>query len=112
MHPRTAGILETSLYVEDVPASARFYVTVFGFRVISDFGGRGCAMAAGEQQVLLLFKKGASRAMPPPQAGAGELPLALPIAAGELPRWEAWLAKNGIAVEENRGWEWGGRSLY
>jgi catechol 2,3-dioxygenase-like lactoylglutathione lyase family enzyme len=112
MHPRTAGILETSLYVEDVPASARFYVTVFGFRVISDFGGRGCAMAAGEQQVLLLFKKGASRAMTTPHDGAGELHLAFAIAAAELPRWEAWLAENGIAVEEKRAWELGGTSLY
>ena len=60
MHPKTEGILETSLYVGDVARSARFYEKIFGFRVISDFGGRGCALGAGGQ-VLLLFKKGGSR---------------------------------------------------
>jgi len=43
MHPKTDGILESSLYVSDVPRSTRFYQETFGFRVISEFGERGCA---------------------------------------------------------------------
>jgi len=50
------------------------YEETFGFRVISDFGDRGCAMHAGTHQVLLLFKKGASRAIQSPHDGGGELP--------------------------------------
>ena len=50
MHPSTDGILESSLYVADVARSAQFYERIFGFRVISDFGGRGCAIEAGKQQ--------------------------------------------------------------
>jgi hypothetical protein len=61
--PKTNGILESSLYVSDVPRSVRFYQETFGFRVIKEFGERGCAMRSGERQVLLLFKKGASRAI-------------------------------------------------
>jgi catechol 2,3-dioxygenase-like lactoylglutathione lyase family enzyme len=61
MRPKIDGILESSLYVSDVPRSARFYEETFGFRVISEFGERGCAMHAGPRQVLLLFKKRASR---------------------------------------------------
>ena len=45
------------------PPPARFYQETFGFSVISEFGERGCAMHAGARQVLLLFKKGASRAI-------------------------------------------------
>ena len=112
MHPNTEGILESSLYVADVAHSVKFYETIFGFRVISDFGERGCAMKAGARQVLLLFKKGGSRDIVSPHDGDGELHLAFAIAAGELARWEAWLAENGIAVEETRIWELGGRSLY
>jgi catechol 2,3-dioxygenase-like lactoylglutathione lyase family enzyme len=67
MPPTSEGIPESSLYVDDVAASARFYERIFGFRVISDFGGRGCAMQAGHQQVLLLFKKTGSRAIQSPQ---------------------------------------------
>ena len=44
MRPKTEGILESSLYVEDVAGSAQFYEKLFGFRVISGFGARGCAM--------------------------------------------------------------------
>jgi catechol 2,3-dioxygenase-like lactoylglutathione lyase family enzyme len=112
MHPRSEGILESSLYVSDVTASARFYETIFGFRVISDFGERGCAMRAGDRQVLLLFKKGGSRDIVSPHDGDGELHLAFAIAASELGKWEAWLAENGIAVEERRTWELGGTSVY
>ena len=112
MHPHTEGILESSLYVTDVTRSARFYEKIFGFRVISDFGGRGCAIEAGNRQVLLLFKKGASRGMQSSHDGDGELHLAFAIAASELAAWEAWLAENGIALEEKRTWELGGKSLY
>jgi hypothetical protein len=62
--------------------------------------------------VLLLFKKGASRAITAPHDGDGELHLAFAVSAEELPGWESWLAKNGIAVEERTKWERGGVSLY
>ena len=108
MHPKTEGILESSLYVSDVARSAQFYKKIFGFPVISDFGERGCAMEAGHRQVLLLFKKGGSRAMQSPHDGVGELHLAFAIRADELAGWEAWLAENGMAVEEESTWELGG----
>ena len=112
MRPMTQGILESSLYVSDLARSIGFYESIFGFRVISDFGGRGCALEAGSRQVLLLFKKGASRAIPSPHDGDGELHLAFAIHAEELSGWEAWLGENGIAIEEKKRWELGGESLY
>jgi catechol 2,3-dioxygenase-like lactoylglutathione lyase family enzyme len=112
MHPRSEGILESALYVTDVKRSAQFYEKIFGFRTISDFGERGCAMDAGSRQVLLLFKKGGSLTGLSPHDGDGELHVAFAIAASELPRWESWLAENGITVEEKRRWELGGESLY
>jgi len=112
MPPKTSGILESSLYVDDLSRSILFYQELFGFSVISDFGERGCAMHAGPQQVLLLFKKGASRAITSPHDGDGELHLAFAIATAELAPWESWLEQKGILVEERRTWERGGQSLY
>ena len=112
MPPKTEGILETSLYVSDVPRSVRFYEQTFGFRVIVEFGERGCAMQAGSHQVLLLFKKGASRAIETPHDGDGELHLAFAIPSAELANWESWLRTREIAVEEKKKWDLGGRSLY
>jgi catechol 2,3-dioxygenase-like lactoylglutathione lyase family enzyme len=112
MGPKTDGILESSLYVSDLPRSIRFYQDTFGFSVISDFGERGCAMHAGPNQVLLLFKKGASLATSTPHDGDGELHLAFAIAAAELTNWESWLQGRGIPVELKRTWDGGGWSLY
>jgi catechol 2,3-dioxygenase-like lactoylglutathione lyase family enzyme len=112
MHPKAEGILESSLYVSDVARSVAFYQKIFGFPVISDFGGRGCALQAGDRQILLLFLKGASRAIPSPHDGDGELHLAFAIPQTELARWEGWLTENGIPIEEKRAWEAGGHSLY
>jgi len=95
-----------------VPRSVHFYEKIFGFHVISDFGERGCAMQAGAHQVLLLFKKGASRTIQSPHDGDGELHIAFGIPAGEMTQWESWLQAKGIAVEERRQWELGGWSLY
>jgi catechol 2,3-dioxygenase-like lactoylglutathione lyase family enzyme len=112
MPPKSEGILESSLYVNDVAASARFYEKIFGFRIINDFGERGCAMQAGDRQVLLLFKKDGSHLIQPPHDGDGELQLAFAIPASELASWAAWPAENGIAVEEKRTWKLGGQSVY
>ena len=112
MHPKSDGILESSLYVDDVGRAVHFYADIFGFCVISDFGERGCAMQAGAHQVLLLFKKGASLAIESPHDGDGELHIAFATPAAELESWEAWLAQHGIAVEEKRRWDRGGLSIY
>ena len=112
MPPKNDGLLESSLYVEDVERSTRFYKEIFGFHVITDFGERGCAMQAGDRQVLLLFQKDSSRQIQTPHYGNGELHIAFAISAAELPNWEAWLKENGIPVEEKRTWERGGQSVY
>jgi catechol 2,3-dioxygenase-like lactoylglutathione lyase family enzyme len=112
MPPKSEGILESSLYVDDVANSARFYERIFGFRIISDFGARGCAMQAGNRQVLLLFKKGASRQIQSPHDGDGELHVAFAIPLSELANWEVWLDENRIAMEEKRTWDFGGESIY
>lgn len=112
MNPTVDGILETSLYVSDLSRAVHFYNELFGFPLISDFGERGCAMQAGPRQVLLLFKKGASRNIPSPHDGDGELHLAFAIPASALAAWESRLAEKSISIEEKTFWDRGGKSLY
>ncbi len=111
MPPKSNGILESSLYVSDLPRSIRFYQEIFGFHVVTQFD-HGCAMHAGDRQVLLLFAKGASLATQSPHDGNGELHIADAIPSAELSNWEQWLQSNRIEIEEKRTWELGGCSLY
>ncbi len=80
--PKLNAVLETALYVEDLERSVSFYKTIFEFETLSS-DERLCALNVSNQQVLLLFLKGASTVVKvtsggiiPPHDGDGELHLA------------------------------------
>jgi catechol 2,3-dioxygenase-like lactoylglutathione lyase family enzyme len=116
--PQLTGVLETSLYVEDLERSIRFYEEVMQFRkLVGDerFG----ALHAARQQVLLLFKKGASTepmvidgGTIPPHDGSGQTHLAFAISGEELEPWERWLQQHQVVIESKVRWERGGQSIY
>jgi catechol 2,3-dioxygenase-like lactoylglutathione lyase family enzyme len=116
--PALSGVLETSLYVDDVDRASEFYRALFGFEImIADH--RFCAMSVAAKQVLLLFKKGSSTSVTvvpggniPPHDGAGEMHLAFSVPATALPGWEARLAEQNIAIESKVAWPRGGHSIY
>ena len=106
--PKLDALLESSLYVEDLARSVRFYETVLGLEVIASDAERLRAMAVAGRQVLLLFKQGAS----PDHDGSGRLHVAFAIPAAELAAWEQRLAERGVAIESRTRWPRGGQSLY
>ena len=116
--PNVTGVLESSLYVQDLQRSVEFYVNLFAFeRLASD--DRFCSFSVAGTQVLLLFEKGASnQPMPipggviPPHDGNGSLHVAFSIPAAEWDNWEGKLRSSGIEVESVVHWPRGGRSLY
>jgi len=99
--------------VDDLDLATRFYQQLFGFPVmIGDERIR--ALAVREGQVLLLFKRGASLGVEqfPTHDGSGPLHLAFAIPENEFSAWEDRLRQMGIAIEETKKWEQGGRSIY
>ena len=117
--PRVSGVLETSLYVEDLDQAAAFYQSLFGFeRFLHD--GRMSALGVPGSQVLLLFKRGGTdQAAPapggsfiPPHRGEGALHVCFAIPFGELAEWERHLTRLGVAIESRVHWPRGGTSLY
>jgi catechol 2,3-dioxygenase-like lactoylglutathione lyase family enzyme len=116
--PRVTGVLETCIHVEDVARSARFYESLFGFpRLAAD--DRFCAFGVGGHDVLILFRRGATRepvrlsgGLIPPHDGSGHLHFAFAIPSGELPAWEQRLGDAGVAVESRVKWPLGGESIY
>jgi catechol 2,3-dioxygenase-like lactoylglutathione lyase family enzyme len=111
-------VLETSLYVEDLRRSTRFYRDVLGFTPMFD-DGRLAALDTGTRQVLLLFRLGGSEtpsSVPggiiPPHGGSGRLHVAFAIAGHSLDAWKLRLAERGIAIESTVRAGLGGTSLY
>jgi catechol 2,3-dioxygenase-like lactoylglutathione lyase family enzyme len=107
--------LETSLYVESAARSVEFYQRVFGFEVIDHDGAdqlddhtRLCALRAGDRDVLLLFRKGAT----PDTDAHGAIHVAFAIARKDLAAWEAWLAQQGVAIEYRKTWQYGADALF
>jgi len=118
MTPALSGLLETSLYVDDVGRAAEFYRSLFGFEILVQ-DERFCGMSVAGKQVLLLFQKGSATSVTnvpggniPPHDGAGQLHLAFSIPAEALAGWEARLAGMEIAIESRVFWERGGQSVY
>jgi catechol 2,3-dioxygenase-like lactoylglutathione lyase family enzyme len=116
--PNVNGILESALYVRDVPASRRFYEATLGFEVMDEDAGF-CALSVCDGQVLLLFARGSSvQAKPtgggtiPPHDASGRMHLAFAIDASDLHHWEEQLAGQGVAIESKVVWQRGGTSIY
>ncbi len=116
--PRLGGILETSLYVEDLDRARAFYEHLFGLEVFFQ-DSRMCALGCAPGQVLLLFRGGSTEApapvpggVIPPHGARGVAHLCFSIPLGELAAWEDHLRAAGVAVESRVTWRGGGTSLY
>lgn len=112
------GILESSIYVDDVDRSTEFYCRIFGFeRLVGD--QRFCALSVAGRQVFLIFKKGGTLApieLPggvlPPHDGSGQQHFAFSVPEADLAAWEHKLSENGVEIESPITWPRGGRSIY
>ena len=114
---KVSGILETAIYVDDLPRSAAFYRRLFGFGTLLE-NDRIVALNVADRNVLLLFPKGASTSpavLPggviPPHDGPGQLHFAFSIAAEDAGRGRR-LRSEGVAIESVVTWPRGGTSLY
>lgn len=118
--PELDGVLETALYVTDMPRARRFFETVMGLSPFTS-DHRFTAYDAGAGTVLLLFLDGETAetvVLPgemgtiPPHDGAGRVHMAFAIAAPALADWEARLGEHGIEIEGRTHWPRGGESVY
>jgi len=107
-------VLETCLYVDDLPRAERFYHDVLGLELESRQEGRHVFLHCG-QQMLLLFNPLASRESNdhfPSHGSFGPGHVAFAVPEDELATWEERLAQRQIAIEKIIDWPGGGRSLY
>lgn len=116
--PRVQGLLETALYVDDLPRAAAFYERIFGFQRLLE-SDRLIALDVAGRNVLLLFLRGSTAepfATPggviPGHSGSGQSHFAFSIASEDLDAWRRHLNELGIAIESEVTWPGGAQSIY
>ena len=116
--PPLGGVLETSLYVDDVARARSFYEGVMGLAPMVE-DARLVAYPLGPASVLLLFRRGSTLSpvqLPggvlPAHDGSGPVHAAFAIGKDDLDAWAARLEGRGIAIESRIVWPRGGISLY
>ena len=117
--PSVIGVLETAIYVEDLPRSQAFYERVLGFVEIFRENGRLHALGVSGNQVLLIFAIGRSvtpidtpGGLIPSHDGRGQLHVAFEIASTQIDSWRAHLQELRIAIESEVSCARGGHSIY
>ena len=115
---RLDGVIETALYVADLPRARDFYTGVLGCAVLLDTA-RLVALDVAGRSVLLLFQRGATSepldtpgGVVPGHGGGGAQHLAFAVTPDALDSWAARLTAAGVAVESRVRWPRGGESLY
>jgi catechol 2,3-dioxygenase-like lactoylglutathione lyase family enzyme len=115
---RPIRIAETALYVNDLERALEFYTRLLKLRVILR-EERFCALGVTEEQVLLLFRRGASVeptvltfGTVPAHDGSGRLHVCFGIDSGTTNEWEDCLRRSGVEIESRVEWPHGPTSLY
>lgn len=122
--PQLNGLVETTLFVEDLPRACGFYEQVLGLAKIKS-SDTGCVFRVGDQRYLLVGTRESARTqnkapsgdlLPPcalPQHdGRGPGHIAFGVSADALDSWRARLVKHGVEILSEVTWESGARSLY
>jgi catechol 2,3-dioxygenase-like lactoylglutathione lyase family enzyme len=123
-HPTLNGLVETALFVEDLPQASAFYGQVLGLGKVAA-SDASCVFRVADQRYLLLISrkaaptpnKTASGDVLPPCAlpqhdGKGPGHIAFGVSSAALGSWRARLAKHNVEILKEVTWERGARSLY
>jgi catechol 2,3-dioxygenase-like lactoylglutathione lyase family enzyme len=118
MTPVIQTIVETVIYVDDLPRAIDFYARILGLELqLSD--SRFAAFTVAQGQVFLIFLRGESIAgaqtaggFIPPHDARGQQHFAFGVSAVQLDAWATKLVAAGVKIESTVDWPRGGRSLY
>jgi catechol 2,3-dioxygenase-like lactoylglutathione lyase family enzyme len=119
--PVLSGLLETALYVRDVPVTVDFYANVLGLKILQapDQQATFAALLIPGGAVLLIFRMSANQkpielsgGTIPPHDGRGTLHVAFAIHTEVMDYWRARLIDSAIEIESEMRWPNGCRSIY
>jgi catechol 2,3-dioxygenase-like lactoylglutathione lyase family enzyme len=108
------AVVETAIYVDDLPATEAFYGTILGLPVLGTEPGHHVFFRVGEAGVLLAFLAEATLKGDhlPSHGATGPGHFALGIEASFLDAWRQLLQGHGVRIEKELEWPRGGKSVY
>jgi catechol 2,3-dioxygenase-like lactoylglutathione lyase family enzyme len=109
--PRIHGVLETAVYATDLDAAEAFYHGVLRLSVLLREKGRHVFFRCGTG-VVLVFNPGATSEEDLAHGAKGVGHAAFTIRHDDLDSWREYLTAHDVAIEEDKTWPNGGRSLY
>lgn len=117
--PDFSGVLETSLYVDDLDAAERFYAEVLGLPKILSVPGRQLTFRCQESVLLLFNPRRTEREQVvinggtiPRHGARGPGHVAFRVAKRELEAWRQHFRAVGVVVESEVSWPTGAHSIY
>ncbi len=111
---RADSVLETALYVTDLPAAEKFYSQVLGLELYSREEGRHAFFRLGNA-MLLLFNPAKTRqatGLVPTHGADGPGHVAFRLNPADIEAWRAHLERHHVPVETEVQWPNGGFSIY
>ena len=111
---RSDSVLETALYVNDLPAAERFYSQVLGLELYSREEGRHVFFRCGNA-MLLLFNPGKTRqatGLVPTHGADGPGHVAFRLNPSDIEAWREHLGQHSVPIETEVQWPKGGLSIY
>jgi catechol 2,3-dioxygenase-like lactoylglutathione lyase family enzyme len=107
------SILETCLYVRDLPSAKEFYLRILKLPLHSEMEGRHVFFRCADA-MLLLFQPDATRegGEVPGHGSYGPGHAAFRIEESEYEGWRTWLISCHVEIESEHLWPGGGRSIY
>ena len=107
-------ILETCVYVDDLPAAERFYCEILGLEFVSRQEGRHVFLRCGRRMLLIFNPQESSKAGSdlPPHGATGPGHVAFAVSDADLNAWREHLRSHNVQIECEIDWPQGGRSFY
>ena len=108
------AVVETGIYVNDLPATEAFYGTILGLRVMGKDDGHHVFFQVGDASVLLAFIANTTMKGDhlPAHGAKGPGHFALGIETDEMDAWRQRLQESGVHIKQEVVWPRGGKSLY
>ena len=111
--PKLTRILETALYVKNLPAAEKFYSKILGLPLLGKQKGRHLFYWVGKDVLHLFYAPKTMRDKTAPHGTKGPGHLAFEVSQKDFDRWKKYLAGKKVRIVEEVLWKKPNfRSLY